>query len=607
MHRIAVLAAAGLLGGWSSLAAQSSAPSAPAASSFADVVVVTATLEPETVEEVSATVDVIGRAEIERRAATTVLDLLRTVPGLSVAQSGSPGKVASLFTRGASSAQTLVLYDGVPLNDPVLGAFDWSAPSVEGIERIEVVRGPYSALWGSSAMGGVVHLVGRAAGPAPAGDLHAEVGSHDAARGGAALTSPLGPLALDAAGSLWTGEGELANDFFDGGELRARVSGRLAEGVRLGLLVRATEARIGLPFDFAGAPSPEREQESSSRLVALPLDVVAGAWQLDARASFYETDLELADPHDPFAASATETERLGVRAVARRALGDDAWLAGGVEHGRESAKSSSAFGPGLDGDRRETDAAFAQGSWAHGPVRFDLGVRHDATDGFGDATSAKAGAVVALGDGARLRASWGQSFRAPSLGDLYFPFFGNPELESERGESWELALEAERGALTGTVTGFVNDYDDLIQFDLARGLPFNIGRARARGVEARLAGVRGRLRAGAGASWLDAEDRVTGAPLPRRPELAGHLHLAWSAAHWQAVATWRHVGEREDVGAVELDPYSVLDLALQVPLGDRWQPYLRIDNALDRDYQEVVGFPAPGRAFALGVRVDLAR
>jgi len=142
--RLAAIAV-GLLGGWGPLVAQPSTPT------FSSSLVVTASLEPQAEDQVAATVDVVDASEIERRQAELVLDLLRELPGLAVAQSGSPGKVASLFTRGTSSAQTRVLLDGISLNDPVLGAFDWSTLATEGLERIEVARGPFSALWGSGS------------------------------------------------------------------------------------------------------------------------------------------------------------------------------------------------------------------------------------------------------------------------------------------------------------------------------------------------------------------------------------------------------------------------------------------------------------------------
>jgi len=600
MSRVTPLLAIGLLGGWSPLIAQSVPPATQSA--FSERLIVTATLEPEPVDRLAATVDVVDADEIAARQATSALELLRTLPGVAAAQSGSPGKVASLFVRGAGSAATLVLLDGVPLNDPVLGAFDWSAVESAGLDRIEVVRGPYSALWGSGAMGGVVQLLTRRA-ARPFAELRAEGGSRGARRGELSGAYAPGSVALDLAAALWRQRGELDNDSFDGDVWRLRVDWRRGGG-RLGALVRDGDATIGVPFDYAGLPSPGREQRSGSRLLALPFDWTDGRWQLEGNFARHETDLDLEDPADPFAASVTETRRDTARAVASRRFEPPFWIGAGLEHERESATTGGAFGPGLEDAHQSTDALFAQAAWSGSRFRIELGVRRDDTSAFGAATSTRGGVVFALGGGVRLRASWGESFRAPSLGDLYYPFFGNPELRPERGESGELGLDLAGRRWSAGAVAFENDFEDLIQFDLVRGLPFNIGRARTRGLEATLA-RRGRtLDLRANATWLDAVDLDRDAPLPRRPRAQASLVTLWRDERWTAAATARWVGAREDVGRVELDPYSALDLALSWREDESalLRPYLRIENALDRDYEEVAGFPAAGRRWVLGVR-----
>src|SRR5204863_2385383 len=159
MRRILVLA--GLLGGARPAFAQSVLPdsSSSATQVFDDAIVVTAAATDESKDATPATVSVIAAPEIAARQATTVSELLRTVPGLALAQSGSAGHVTSLFVRGTDSNQTLVLWNGVPLNEPYFGAFDWSSFATEGVQRVEVVRGPFSALYGSAALGGVVQIL----------------------------------------------------------------------------------------------------------------------------------------------------------------------------------------------------------------------------------------------------------------------------------------------------------------------------------------------------------------------------------------------------------------------------------------------------------------
>jgi len=594
-HRLAVVAAA-LLGGWSSVAAQS--PSPPP--TFSASVVVTASLEPQLEEDLAATVDVVDATEIEQRQAELVVDLLRELPGLAVVQSGSPGKVASLFTRGTNSSHTRVLLDGVTLNDPVLGAFDWSTATTDGLDRIEVARGPFSALWGSSAVGGVIQLIPRR-GRERRGSVRIEAGSSAYRRGGFHLALPTGALSFDLSGHLRRGDGELANDFFDSGGGMLRAEARLPEGWRLGLLARATDSEIGLPFDFASNPTPSRRQASNSKLAALPVDAVVGVWQLELRLARGESHLEVEDPDDAFAANGAKTRRDQARGVVTRSFGDALWVAGGAEWERETASTSSAFGPGLDDARQSSRALFVQSSWAARRLRLELGARRDQNSAFGSETSLRAGAVVKMGDGARLRTSYGESYRAPSLGDLYFPGFGNPELEAERGASWEVGFELDRGPFEARVVGFHNDLDELIQFDFATFLPFNIGHARTRGIEAGFGARSAAWRARADVTWLEAEDRTTGTPLPRRPEWSGAVGIEWSGARASAAARVRAAGAREDVGRVALGAYSILDLSTAVDWSHGVAPYARVENALGERYEEAVGYPAPGRAWIVGV------
>src|SRR5690606_5278226 len=185
-----------------------------------------------------------------------------------VTQTGSPGKVASLFLRGGSGAQTLVLLDGVVLNDPALAAFDASTTSTEGLDRIEIVRGPYSALFGSGAIGGVVQLVTRE----PAGrqlDLRLEGGSNEYGRASLIAAAPVGPLALDLSGHWRQGEGRRDNDDFDSdaGQLRAQLDP--VGSWRFGLLARVGRIETGIPDDGFGTLTPRRRQDGTAELLAL--------------------------------------------------------------------------------------------------------------------------------------------------------------------------------------------------------------------------------------------------------------------------------------------------------------------------------------------------
>jgi len=435
----------------------------------------------------------------------------------------------------------------------------------------------------------------------------AEAGSDRYRRVALDGAAPVGALALALSGHLRRGDGALDNDFFDGEGGQLRGDWAPGESLRVGVSGRLGAARIGIPYDYTGAPAPERTQRSRSSLVALPLDWTRGDWSVEARIAAGAGEIEIEDADDPFAASAIDTEREQARAAVTWRPSASFWAAGGADGARETASTASAFGPGLEGARQRAEALFVQagGSWRR--LRLEGGVRRDDHSSFGAATSLRGGAVVELSGRTRARASYGESFRAPSLGDLYFPFFGNPELRPERARSFELGLEGERGPVSARLAAFRTDFEDLIQFDLVTFVPSNIGRARAEGIEATLEARSGAWRGRLDATWLEAVDRVTGAPLPRRPEWSAALVADRAGERFGAGVTLRHVGEREDVGRVPLGAFTVVDLRLSWTPGAVLAPFARIENLFDERYEEAAGFPAPGRGFAAGVALRSPR
>jgi len=594
--RLSLVLFAALLGGVSAAAPQSSAP-------FADSITVTATAAPEKTAEVPATVDVVSAQEISDRKVAQAIDLLRTLPGLELVQAGSRGKATSLFSRGTNSSHTLVLWNGIELNDPYLGGFDWSTLATEGVERIEVVRGPYSALYGSSALGGVVQLVTRSGGAQSGhvGQVRLEGGSRGFVRGGASAGLDLGALAVDLSGHLRRGEGAVDNDFYDGQEVDLGLDGALGDAARLGALVRWGESTIGVPFDFAGAPTPHRQQQFDTTSIALPFSWNAAPWHLDAQAARTLTDLSFRDVDDPLAASASRAGRDAARTVLRRSVGSELEVTGGADWDRQWVRTRDAFGPGLDAQSQRTWAAFGQLSWTHGPLRVDAGLRRDDNDAFGAETSAKAGIAWAFAGPWRLRASYGEAFRAPSLADLFYPGFSNPDLQPERSQSYEVAVEGGSGPWRTSLAMFENDLDNLIEFDFVTFVPQNLGRARARGIEGSLAGRLGVFDARLVATWLDAENLATGKPLLRRPGESASLVVFVRPGVFTVGGVLRYVGARTDFGDLPLAGYSTVDLSLAVRIRERWEPFVRVENVLDRSYEEAAGYAAPG----LGLRAGL--
>lgn len=572
-----------------------------------DSIVVTASLRAEERQDLPATVDVINADQLEAWQVTNVAEALESLAGMTVVQQGSPGQLTSLFVRGTDSNQTLVLWNGVELNDPFFGGFNWAFLPTDGVERIEVSRGPFSALYGSDAVGGVVNVV---SGTQDGGVFRLEGGENGYLRAGLSAGTKFGEVDVGVTGHVRRGDGEFANDFFDGQEVVARADWHWTADRQVGILVRTNDSESGIPFS-SGQPSLERRVAWQEHEVAIPIRIVTEGWQLEAQLSSVVYASEFRDPQDLFGFTESDTESSSrrARAVVSLDLSDRGWLALGAEHERLEVDSRSTFGTHLAGDSQSTEAVFGQLFYKAGRARIDLGLRVDDNSAYGSATSPKLGLVYRLTQNTRLRAAYGEAFRAPSIGELFFPGSGNPDLQPERSETVEVGVEHAAGPWSLSLTGFENRQTDLIDFDFITFRNINVGRARGQGVETALEFAGAKLGVRTSFSLVEAEDQTTGQALLRRPKESGSLSVTLRPGDWLLSALLNYVGDRTDVDPVtfvsaENPGYSVLDLAAHWKREGFWQPYARVENALDEAYEPALGFPAPDRTWVGGLRFD---
>jgi vitamin B12 transporter len=599
-RRIFPLAAAALpaLAGVS--AAQQPAP-------VAENVVVTATAAPETEPGIGAATTVITRERIEASGYRTVADVLRLVPGLDIVRSGSDGSVTFAEIRGANSTQTLVMVDGQRLNSPYFPGYDLSGLTTENVERIEVVRGPFSAIYGSDAIGGVIQIFTRRPVAGLSGRATLEGG--DSGQGGGSIFAGYGWGPFGVAGSyrnIRVG-GDRPNSDWHAQNGSARVEASAGDAARFALEAAVDDSRVGVPGPVGGETPHARYTDREER-IALPVTF--------RPAEGHNASLLLADVvsrptfDDPDSGFSSKT-----RARSLQVRGADAWtsganrLTGFFSFERGTVDDSSNFGVNLDGQHTEIWGGGLEDT-LHLPSRVTVtaGVRYDRHSQFGDAWSPRGTvAWVSADDLWKVRASGGSAFRAPTVGELYYPFSGNPNLKPERSTSWEVG--AERYVAGGRIEAslFWNDYRDLIVYDFSRFGNFNVGSARARGAE-----VVGRvdvakfLALDAGYTYLDATDRTTGDPLIRRPR-----HRAFLSADVRPVGGLSivpravFVGSRADRDAltgapVENPSYVRVDLFARYDF-TRFAPYARVENLTDRRYEEVAGYPAPRRRWSAGL------
>ncbi len=614
---------------WSdSSSGRASGPDAP------ETVVVSATRIPTPELEVASSVTVLTADDLAARQERTVVEALKDIPGLNVMQQGGPGGEASVFIRGTNSNHTKVLIDGIDVGDPsnANGAFDFGQLLIQDIERIEVLRGPQSGLYGSDAIGGVINVITRSG----SGPLRLEgsveggtfdtlnqtagvSGSRDAFHYSAnvahfhAGATPVTPLDLLAAGE------QRHDDSYDNFTASTRLGLDVTPDFDLGLVARYTNTQLRYTGeDYSNFPLdiPSAEQSTSgtnqyyARATAHLLSFDAALNQTLGIAYMRNRTATL-QPQLAETLNTGERVKLDWQGAVRLSAAHTVLLGG--EYARDAVSDPISASV-------HTGAGFAELQSQLGAQWFSaLNVRYDDNSRFGSrATYRVAPAWVNASTGTKLKASVGSGFKAPTVSELYedFPpyFFHNAGLRPESSLGYDLGFEQRLGAAVHFgATYFHNRIRDLITPDATGSTWANVGRASTGGIESFIACQPARqLKVRADYTYTQATDDVLHEELLRRPKHKGNLIVQWQATaalgldlDVLTVSSW--VDGNRDFSTPRLDapPYTTVDLAAAWDLGRGWTLFGRADNLLDRRYQSPVGFLQPGLGVFAGVRTKL--
>ena len=580
-------------------------------------IVVSASLVEVPKRRLGSSVTVIDRQEIEARNKDTVLELLRTVPGLEIATVGGPGKATSVFIRGGNSSHTLVTIDGRRVNENITGAFDFADLSADNLERIEVVRGPQGLIHGSEAVAGSIHIVTRR-GQGPAKPwVRAAGGSDGYSQFGAGVSGGDDTFDYSLSASRIETDGvsaadEAAGNTEDDPWTHLTVSGRVGRstwgGGRIEATVRHLEGDTDIDgFSFGIGPvddlNAEQERNLTTGTVSLrqPINEV---WTQSLAVGSTRDQLLGKDPDNFFSNFEIAGRNAEVRTQADLRFGSGESISIGYAVERRQAENVGSFDQSL-----YIRSLFAESLWTLGPgVDLSLGVRNDDHSVFGDETTYRGAISARLGDSARLHASLGTGFKAPTFSDLFFPGFGNPNLRPETSEGFDLGVEIEfsDGRATLDVTYFETDFEELILFTFPGGF-VNLAQANSKGAEFTFewrAGDRFQLQASH--TYNETEDPATGLQLARRPEQRTTLALFFQPTDkLRGSATVVGVSDRIEADGSDMDDYERLDLSVDYQLTTRWRPFVRVENLLDSDYSEIPGYSSPGLTLVGGVSFGL--
>ncbi len=595
----------------------------------AQQVVVTANRLPVPLQQVLSDVIVIDEAQLRNAAGSTLEELLRDFAGVQLSRTGPPGQSAGIFIRGASMANTVVLIDGVRVGSATLGQAALEALGLAAIERIEILRGPGSSLYGADAVGGVVQVFtrrGQRGAPRLQASLHA--GRYGSSEVQGSVSGVIGAfdMALSLSREASDGVSAIANpadafgnynpdaDGFSRGSVSAQLGYAITPSQRLGL--RLLDTRLRSQFDsaefapptFAPDPSPDFRNRLNTQLAALTHSATMSAG--------WRSEVVLAESRDELASGANIIDRFDTR---RRQLSwqpsvelaSGATLLGLIERNDVRVLASS-FGATA---RRSNNTALGASAMGRIDVhRWQIDLRHDDHDVYGAQTTGKLAYAWQPAPQWTLRAAAGTAFRAPSFNELYFPGFGVESIQPERARSVELGTAWQGNGWSAQATAFDNRVRDLIGFEpdptaCPAGYPFgcaaNVSQARLRGTSLSAQGVSSAWRWRVGAEFLDAKNRSTGARLVRRAAYTGNAMLGYDAAPWGAHATVSAVGKRPEGGA-QLAAYQLLDLGAHWQLAPSWRLEAKLLNAFDKRYEPAKDYGALGRQAWIGVRFDTA-
>lgn len=572
------------------------------------VIEVTTTRNPRPLSQSTSAVTVVTRAQIEAKKAVDASDLVRLAPGVTVSQNGGRGQLSSVFVRGAAPRQSLVLIDGVRANAQSFGGFDFSSIPAETVERIEVLRGPQAGIYGADALGGVINIITRrGSGPLRTGGAF-ELGTQGQNRQLLTVRGDAGRGNVSFSLSRFGTKNFRRNEDFRDFDASLRYDTPLSRGFGLALISRLDRNNVGVPGSRF-FPDPNETNRLRQNFNAIELSRRATRRRDTLRLGYLRRSLRDDNPVNvgdefPFSSQTQSRDRvLTLEAQSALTLGRNTLTLGG-ELRREAARfdggATSRYDKGTS-----TRSLFALYEARAGKFALTPSVRYEDNSKFGGHTGGRLAGSYNVDTRTKLKASVGNGFRVPTLDQLFYPGFSNPNLHLEKSSGFDLGVERQLAGGRLEVTLFRNRFRDLIDFPPPDFVPLNVSRARTQGVEIGFDKTLGRgFRTIINQTFLRTKSASSGY-LVRRPKFATSADLLYRRGKYDFDLGFIAQGRRKDVGATGVagfGGYTRFDFSVGYDLQPGLQLYARVGNVLNRRYEEVAGYRSPRFNVVFGVQ-----
>ncbi len=590
-------------------------------------IIVTATKTEVDESQVGSSNSVVTAKQIDETGDADVYESLRGLPGITVAHSGSSGGLTDVYLWGSKPGHTLVMVDGVEVNDPMSPdrSFDFAHLPSGNIERIEVIRGPQSTLYGSDAMAGVINIITKKGKGKPKFEVSAESGTHETFQESASLSGSTEKAdysfilsRLETGGISTAKDGEEKDNYLSS-LISSRIGYQLSDNTKLNFILRQVYSKTSLD-DAAFEDDPNYTAWYRDLVGKIEVDQkLQSWWQHKLSFSHFEAKRKYRDEVD--SVDTTEDAQSWYRGDNNKVewqhnLELAKWntLTGGFDYNVERGSSDSRDVTWGD-SRLDRKSADNKGYYLQDQLKFKErlfvtpAVRVDDHELFGTEVTYKVSSAYLIEPlDTRLKCNIGTGFKAPSLYQLFDPTYGSQNLKPDKSKSYDFGFEQElfKRKLSFGTTYFYNNFKNMVDYDLSVSKYKNIGRVKTRGIEffSKIKPI-SNLDIGLSYTYTKTKDRDTGQQLVRRPQNQAGLDVNW--LFWDKLNfNWKtvYVGHNwnDTANTVKVEPYSKSDLALSYNLSKKFKIFTRVENLLDRKYQEVLGYSTPGRSIYGGFK-----